>query len=117
MAKYALLIGISEYQSKPLKPLPGVAKDIEAMQRVLLDSNIGGFDEVKLLPNPDSFTMQSEIEQLFMEKCQKDDIVLLYFSGHGYRHEDGIYFLLAIIPKSILRETEDWNSSRCKVYS
>jgi uncharacterized caspase-like protein len=95
MAKYALLIGISEYQSKPLKSLPGVAKDIEAMQRVLLDSKIGGFDEVKLLPNPDSFTMQSEIEQLFLEKCQKDDIVLLYFSGHGYRHEDGNLFFVS----------------------
>ena len=95
MAKYALLIGISEYESKPLKPLPGVVKDIEAIQRVLLDSKIGGFDEVKLLPNPDSFTMQSEIEQLFMEKCQKDDIVLLYFSGHGYRDEDGNLFFVS----------------------
>jgi uncharacterized caspase-like protein len=95
MAKYALLIGVSEYQHNQLKPLPGVAKDIETMQRVLLDSKIGGFDEVKLLPNPDSFTMQSEIEQLFMEKCQKDDIVLLYFSGHGYKHEDGNLFFVS----------------------
>ncbi|MFH7024647.1 MAG: GUN4 domain-containing protein [Heteroscytonema crispum UTEX LB 1556] len=95
MAKHALLIGISEYQSKPLKALPGVVKDIEAMQRVLLNPNIGGFDHVKLLSNPDSFTMQSEIEQLFMEKCQKDDIVLLYFSGHGYRHEDGNLFFVS----------------------
>ncbi|MGI2907360.1 caspase, EACC1-associated type [Tolypothrix sp. VBCCA 56010] len=95
MAKYALLIGISEYQSKPLKPLPGVVKDIEAMQRVLQDSKTGGFDEVKLLPNPDSDAMRSEIEQLFMEKCQTDDIVLLYFSGHGYRDEDGNLFFVS----------------------
>jgi uncharacterized caspase-like protein len=95
MAKYALLIGISEYQSQPLKALPGVVKDIEAMQRVLLDSKIGGFDDVKLLPNPDSETMRSHIEQLFLEKCQKDDIVLLYFSGHGYRHEDGNLFFVS----------------------
>ncbi|MBW4569031.1 MAG: GUN4 domain-containing protein [Tolypothrix carrinoi HA7290-LM1] len=95
MAKYALLIGISEYQSKPLKPLPGVVKDIEAMQRVLQDSKTGGFDEVKLLTNPDSDAMRSEIEQLFMEKCQTDDIVLLYFSGHGYRDEDGNLFFVS----------------------
>ena len=95
MAKYALLIGISEYQSKSLKPLPGVAKDMEAVQRVLLDSKTGGFDEVKLLSNPDSDTMRLEIEQLFLHKAQKDDIVLLYFSGHGYKHEDGDLFFVS----------------------
>ncbi|WP_318780879.1 caspase, EACC1-associated type [Dendronalium phyllosphericum] len=94
MAKYALLIGVSEYQSSEINPLDGVVKDIEAMQRVLQNSEIGGFDEVKFLLNPDSITMQSEIEQLFMEKCQKDDIVMLYFSGHGYRHEDGNLFFI-----------------------
>ncbi len=86
MAKYALLIGMSEYESQKINNLSGVVKDIEAMQRVLQNSDIGGFDEVKFLSNPDSNTMRSEIEQLFMEKCQKDDVVLLYFSGHGYRH-------------------------------
>ncbi|RCJ40771.1 hypothetical protein A6770_10215 [Nostoc minutum NIES-26] len=94
MAKYALLIGVSEYQSQKINQLPGVVKDIQAMQLVLQNSEIGGFDEVKFLLNPDSITMQSEIEQLFMEKCQKDDIVMLYFSGHGYRHEDGHLFFV-----------------------
>ncbi|WP_371819423.1 GUN4 domain-containing protein [Tolypothrix sp. PCC 7910] len=95
MAKYALLIGASEYESQKINNLSGVVKDIEAMQRVLQNSGIGGFDEVKFLPNPDSDTMRSEIEQLFMEKCQKDDVVLLYFSGHGYRHEDGSLFFIS----------------------
>ncbi len=95
MAKYALLIGMSEYESQKINNLSGVAKDIEAMQRVLQNSEIGGFDEVKFLPSPDSNAMRSEIEQLFMEKCQKDDVVLLYFSGHGYRHEDGNLFFIS----------------------
>ncbi|BAY23166.1 extracellular ligand-binding receptor [Calothrix sp. NIES-2100] len=95
MAKYALLIGMSEYESQKINNLSGVVKDIEAMQRVLENSGIGGFDEVKFLSSPDSDTMRSEIEQLFMEKCQKDDVVLLYFSGHGYRHEDGNLFFIS----------------------
>nr|WP_322660675.1 caspase family protein [Dendronalium sp. ChiSLP03b]MDZ8206270.1 caspase family protein [Dendronalium sp. ChiSLP03b] len=95
MAKYALLIGVSEYQSQEINPLLGVVKDIEAMQRVLQNPEVGGFYEVKFLLNPDSTTMQSEIEQLFIERCQKDDIVMLYFSGHGYRHEDGNLFFVA----------------------
>ncbi|BAY92079.1 MULTISPECIES: caspase, EACC1-associated type [unclassified Tolypothrix] len=107
MAKYALLIGASEYESPKINNLSGVVKDIEAMQRVLENLEIGGFKEVKVLPNPDSDTMRSEIEQLFMEKCQKDDVVLLYFSGHGYRHEDGNLFFVSrntqINPQGLVR--------------
>lgn len=95
MAKYALLIGVSEYESQKINNLSGVVKDIEAMQRILQNLDIGGFKEVKILFSADSDTMRSEIEQLFMEKCQKDDVVLLYFSGHGYRHEDGNLFFIS----------------------
>ncbi|MGB3654618.1 MAG: hypothetical protein WBA41_25885 [Rivularia sp. (in: cyanobacteria)] len=35
MAKYALLIGVSDYESNKINSLPGVLKDIEAMQRIL----------------------------------------------------------------------------------
>ena len=47
MAKYALLVGVSEYQSSNITRLPGVLKDIEAMQRILQQPDIGGFDDVK----------------------------------------------------------------------
>ncbi|MBD2337678.1 GUN4 domain-containing protein [Calothrix sp. FACHB-156] len=107
MAKYALLIGASEYESPKINNLSGVVKDIEAMQRVLENLEIGGFKEVKVLLSPNSDTMRSEIEQLFMEKCQKDDVVLLYFSGHGYRHEDGNLFFVSrntqINPQGLVR--------------
>lgn len=39
--------------------------------------------------------MRSHIEQLFLYKAQKDDIALLYFSGHGYKHEDGDLFFVS----------------------
>lgn len=102
-----MLIGASEYDSPKINNLSGVVKDIEAMQRVLENLEIGGFKEVKVLLSPNSDTMRSEIEQLFMEKCQKDDVVLLYFSGHGYRHEDGSLFFVSrntqINPQGLVR--------------
>jgi branched-chain amino acid transport system substrate-binding protein len=51
MAKVALLIGVSQYEPG-LTPLPAAAKDVEAMQQVLLNPEIGGFDDVTLLINP-----------------------------------------------------------------
>jgi branched-chain amino acid transport system substrate-binding protein len=91
MAKYALLIGVSEYPPG-LNSLPGVKSDMQAVERVLNNSEICDFDQVALLFNPNPQNMRVEIEILFSNK-QKDDIVLLYFSGHGITDENGrLYF-------------------------
>ena len=85
MAKVALLIGVSEYEPG-LNPLPSAVKDVEAMQQVLLLPEIGEFAEtdVTLLKNPNRPTMEEAIETLFAGR-QKDDLVLLFFSGRGRR--------------------------------
>ena len=79
MTKVALLIGVSEYGSG-LNPLPGAVRDIEAVQQVLQPIK-GGFDEVNLLSNPNPPVMREAIETLFSGRS-KNDIVLLFFSGH-----------------------------------
>lgn len=90
MKKLALIIGVSEYQPG-LNLLPGVVKDVEGMQRVLRHPNLGGFDEVKPLINPDATEMQEAIET-FLSDCTKDDLALLFFSGHGLKDDVGDLF-------------------------
>ncbi len=91
MAKIALLIGVSEYEPG-LTPLPAATKDVEAMQQVLENPDIGGFDEVKVLVNPLRQEMEEAIEILF-DNRQKNDLLLLFFSGHGIKDEEGrLYF-------------------------
>jgi hypothetical protein len=91
MKKMALLIGVSEYgPGWPM--LPNAVQDMEAMQRVLLNPDIGNFDDVKSLPNPEPTPMQEAIETLFATR-DKDDLVLLFFSGHGVRDEAGKLYL------------------------
>jgi Caspase domain len=91
MAKLALLIGVSEYQ-EGLNPLPSAVKDIEAVQHVLQNPEIGGFDEVTVFPNPEPMAMQEAVENLFSGR-KKDDLVLFFFSGHGVKDDRGrLYF-------------------------
>lgn len=89
MAKLALLIGISDYQPG-LNALPGAVQDIKAMQRVLQHSEMGDFADadITVLENPPRQVMEEAIETLFSGR-QKDDLVLLYFSGHGIKDEAG----------------------------
>ena len=100
MAKIALLIGVSEY-SKGLSNLPGTQEDIQAVQRVLHNPQIGGFEAVEVLPNPNRTQMELAIETLFSENRSRNDLILLYFSGHGVRDDNGtLYFATCITEKN-----------------
>ncbi|MCG6136816.1 MAG: caspase family protein [Nostoc sp. LLA-1] len=91
MAKVALLIGVSEYELG-LTSLPAAERDVQSMQRVLQHPEIGNFDEVKTLINPQTQEMAKAIETLF-DGRQRDDLILLFFSGHGIKDESGkLYF-------------------------
>ncbi|MBH8564087.1 SUMF1/EgtB/PvdO family nonheme iron enzyme [Nostoc sp. CENA67] len=93
MAKLALLIGISEYDEPTLTALPKAVNDVEAMQRVLVNPEMGGFaaDDVTVLENPERQVMEDAIYQLY-DNRQKDDLLLLYFSGHGVKVENGDFY-------------------------
>jgi uncharacterized caspase-like protein len=94
--KVALLIGVSECEGG-LEPLLTPENDVKAVQRVLVDPEIGAFS-VKPLLNPDLAQMQTEIETWF-KSSEKDDLVLLYFTGHGVRDETGRLYLTTRITR------------------
>jgi formylglycine-generating enzyme required for sulfatase activity/uncharacterized caspase-like protein len=96
MGKFALLIGVGSYRSSDLQDLLAAPRDVEAMQRVLVDPAIGGFavEDVQVLENPGVQNIREAIERLFADR-QRDDLLLLYFSGHGVVDEAGRFHLTA----------------------
>ncbi|BDI14611.1 hypothetical protein ANSO36C_04130 [Nostoc cf. commune SO-36] len=90
--KIALLIGISEYEPG-LAALPKAVNDVEAMERVLVNTEIGGFapGDVTVLKNPQKPDMEREIYN-FYANSDKDDLLLLYFSGHGVTLQNGDFY-------------------------
>ncbi|MBD2211117.1 caspase family protein [Nostoc linckia FACHB-104] len=93
MVKVALLIGVSEYEPG-LNPLPAAVKDVDAIQQVLVHPEIGGFAtaDIEVLKNPQRQEMEEAIENLFTSR-QRDDLLLLFFSGHGIKDDTGRLYL------------------------
>ncbi|NEO56292.1 MAG: Clp protease [Okeania sp. SIO3B5] len=91
MAKIALLIGVSEYLPE-FPALPSAVKDVEAMKEVLGNSEMGGFDDIKVLQNSNRQQIEEAIYDLFADR-NKDDVLLFYFSGHGVKSQQGNLFL------------------------
>jgi formylglycine-generating enzyme required for sulfatase activity/uncharacterized caspase-like protein len=93
MTKLALLIGVSEYGAG-FKPLPSAIEDVDALYQVLVDSERGEFlaENIKVLRNPNRQNMEEEIYWLFDDR-EPDDLLLLYFSGHGIKDERNKFYL------------------------
>jgi formylglycine-generating enzyme required for sulfatase activity len=90
-SKSALIIANYQYDHPGLRQLVAPARDAESLARVLADPGIGGF-EVRTLINEPSHKVTLEIES-FCENRKRDDLLLLYFSGHGVKDADGqLYF-------------------------
>jgi formylglycine-generating enzyme required for sulfatase activity len=92
--KLALIIGTSEYQDTTLPKLQTPDVDVEALAKVLRDQQVGGFDEVIPLINQSVATLNRAIARFFMRR-KRDDLLLLYFTGHGLLDDQGQLYLAA----------------------
>jgi hypothetical protein len=87
----ALIIANDEYTHEALKNLRAPRTDAKALGSVLGDPQIGGFDTVQVVSNQPAHVMQAHIDDLFSDS-RPDDLLLLYFSGHGLKDDSGELF-------------------------
>lgn len=90
--KYALIIGNNKYNDPKLAPLKTPQADSRELAKVLSAKHIGKFDQVSSLINPSEAKSRRAINA-FLSNKKRDDLVLLYFSGHGVIDERGSLFL------------------------
>ena len=102
--RFALIVASYEFQDPELRQLVAPAQDAEALARVLSDPAIGAF-EVQTLLNEPSYRVGPIIESFFADR-KSDDLLLLYFSGHGIKDTEGrLYFTTANTQRKMLRTT------------
>jgi len=84
--RLALIIANSEFDDPKLSQLRTPSRDAEALTEVLRDPAIGAFDDVDLLVNETGASVRQKIGRLYHRR-KKDDLLLLYYSGHGIKDE------------------------------
>ncbi len=101
--KYALLIGVNQYDRPDITPLKYAVADVESVYQALTDPACGGFPKrnVKLLTTKaEGDLLPKKANILFWigwlkKHVQAADTVVLYFSGHGITDgESGESYLL-----------------------
>jgi hypothetical protein len=90
----ALLIANSRYDNKTLNKLRSPNEDVDALDRVLKDRTLGNFGNVLILRDAEAHTIANQIEAFFLDSL-RSDLLLLYFSGHGIKDDEGYLRLAA----------------------
>ena len=87
----ALIVASDEYSDPGLRRLRAPASDARALAAVLRDPGIGRF-EVRTLLNEPAHVVNLAVEEFFADR-RPGDLLLVHFSGHGLKDEDGeLYF-------------------------
>jgi hypothetical protein len=87
----ALIVASDQYSDPGLRRLRAPASDAQALEAVLRDPGIGGF-QVRTLLNEPAHKVNLAVEEFFADR-QLDDLLLLHFSCHGVKDEGGeLYF-------------------------
>ncbi len=103
-ARKALIIASFQYEDADIRQLMAPHNDAGALAKVLENPAIGGFD-VQIHINEPSYKVAQAIEAFFADS-KRDELLLLYFSGHGMKDEDGQLYLVTVDTKrKLLRST------------
>ncbi|MET7747871.1 type VII secretion protein EccCb [Micromonospora sp. NPDC005367] len=80
----ALLVANDRYIDDSLADLYAPREEARDLLSLLADPDVGAFDQFRLLENESKSAIEREIESM-LRAAGPEDMVLLYFSGHGVR--------------------------------
>jgi hypothetical protein len=82
--RWAVVIGVGEYDSEEIPDLEFAPNDARAVRDFLLSDAAGPFDEVLYLENERATgAAMREALFVFLQQADWDDLVVIYYAGHG----------------------------------
>jgi uncharacterized caspase-like protein len=82
--RWAVVVGVGEYESDDVPDLEFAPADARAVRDFLLSDAAGPFDEVLYLENERATgAAMREALFVFLQQADWDDLVVIYYAGHG----------------------------------
>lgn len=82
--RWAVVIGVGEYESDDIPDLRYAPNDARAVRDFLMSDAAGPFDEVLYLENERATgAAMREALFVFLQQADWDDLVVIYYAGHG----------------------------------
>jgi hypothetical protein len=84
--RWAVVIGVSDYRSDDIRDLAYASKDAQSVYDFLRSSAAGPFQDDHIMFLKDGAATAQAIREamfVFLQKAQWNDLVVVYFAGHG----------------------------------
>jgi hypothetical protein len=82
--RWAVVVGVGEYEADDIPDLEFAPSDARAVRDFLLSDAAGPFDEVLYLENEQATgAAMREALFVFLQQADWDDLVVIYYAGHG----------------------------------
>ncbi len=89
-----LVIATSQHDDRRLSPLASPVADAVELHALLGDPRRGDF-ESRLLVDAAAADVRRELERFFVVASAREDRILVFYSGHGVKDDDGNLYLTA----------------------
>jgi len=89
--RVALLVATYDYQDSRLSKLVAPSRDADDLAKVLRNPQIAGFDVTTLINKP-LYVVGEAIGEFYRDQ-RRDDLSVLYFTGHGLKDDYGRLYL------------------------
>jgi len=82
--RFAVVIGVGQYESEEIPDLEFALADAEAVKEFLESEEAGPFDDVLFLADEEATgAAMREAMFVFLQQADWDDLVFIYYAGHG----------------------------------
>src|SRR3954449_2010934 len=104
VGRKALVVATYEYADTGLRRLTAPEHDADSFAAVLEDPAVAGFDVTMLVNQPHHVVGEAIAD--FYGDAAREDLTLLYFTGHGLKDDEGrLYLAMTNTPRSALMFT------------
>ena len=94
--RYGVLIASSQFPDEPkLQDLKCPENDVDGLSAMLNDAALGGFTDLVVIKNQPHHLVLRRIQQV-LRKAGRDDLVLIFYAGHGKLDRAGRLYLATV---------------------
>src|SRR6056297_1125919 len=99
---HVLIIGNGDYEDNAIQDLPGALEDARQMRETLIELGMANEQDIQVITNLPMMSLKINILEFLKKDYDKDDRLIIYYSGHGYSEQEQMDTNTYLVPANTI---------------